>query len=222
LEDKFQYVILKEPVDSASLTKSTLPVVVKIPRYLIPTGYGLLNINEGEGPYDTKFELKRYSKIFAGIKLQKHKDRILANKNIKVIQEGILSETGTTYEKTFIGALHHTMVGKISKNKVVGAHFFNSNTMKIIKIIHRNELGVYSAVIEKLHPNTGVWILKNEITTFFPDNWSAHQLFHECAIAYSNRKHDSGNVYFSKTPSGIEIKFIIDEQGKILTFYPIL
>ncbi|WP_372937774.1 EndoU domain-containing protein, partial [Seonamhaeicola sp.] len=118
--------------------------------------------------------------------------------------------------------LHHTIVGKISRKKVSGVHFYNPENVKINKVIQTNNQGVYSAIIEKLHPVTKQWVKKDEVTNFFPKNWSINKLFHECSYAYFNRKHVSGKIYKSSTPSGIQVKFIINNKGKILTFYPII
>ena len=140
---------------------------------------------------------------------------------IKEIKDLILTEKGTTCDATFMSSLYHTMVGKITKQKVKGVHFFNPDEIRIIeKISINNTTGVYSARIEKLNKDTGEWTEKDEITNFFPENWSIHQLFHECLYAYNNKIHVSSNIYKSKTISGIPIKFVINEHGEILTFYP--
>ncbi|WP_347173578.1 EndoU domain-containing protein [Polaribacter uvawellassae] len=222
MEQDFKYYILKNPVDNKSLQASELPVVIKISKALFGMDINLNDKNEAEGPFVSKFELRRQSTIFSSIRLQKHKDRVLKNKHIKEIKDYVLTTKGNSYEKTFVGALHHTIVGKITRKKVSGVHFYNPDSIKVLKVIQTNDLGVYSAVIEKLHPNTKQWIIKEEITNFFPDNWTINQLFHECASAYSIKKNESGNVYLSETPSGIKIKFIINEDGKIITFYPII
>jgi len=141
--------------------------------------------NQGEGPFNSLFELKKKSYIFSSVRSQKHKDRITRNKNIKEIKDLIFTKADSAYEITFIDSLYHTTVGKISKQKVKGVHFYNPEQIKILeKISFDPNTGVYSARIEKLNINTGLWIEKDEITTFFPDNWSIHKLFHECAYAY--------------------------------------
>ncbi|MBV5312082.1 MAG: EndoU domain-containing protein [Prolixibacteraceae bacterium] len=220
---EYYYYIRKQPYNNGTQKKSNIPVVSKIRKDTLPVGFELTNNNEGEGPFDSIFDLKKRSIIFTTVSLQKHRDRILKNKNISEIFDLIVTESGTTCEKTFIDSLHHTMVGKISKQKVTGLHFFDPAKVQIIERININyDTGVYSARVKKLDENTGLWIEKDGITTFFPDNWSVNRLFHECLFAYNNRKHTSGKIYKSKTKSGVTVKFAINEQGKILTVYPIL
>jgi len=105
-------------------------------------------------------------------------------------------------DTNFLGLLYHIMVGKITKQKVTGVHFFNPDEIRIIEIISMdNTTGVYSARIEKLNKNTGEWIEKDKITNFFPDNWSINQLFHECLYAYKNKIQVFNNIYKSQTIS---------------------
>lgn len=218
---EYYYYIAKAPFENATQKTSDIPVVTKIRKDKFPVQFGFTNKNQGEGPFNSINELKKRSFIFSSVKLQKHRERILKNNNIKEIKDLIVTEKGTTCEVTFMGSLYHTMVGKITKQKVEGVHFFNPDEIKIIeKISIDNKTGVYSARFEKLNINTGEWIEKDEITNFFPDNWSVNRLFHECLFAYNNKKHVFNNIYKSKTISGVMVKFVINEQGKILTFYP--
>lgn len=216
---EYQYYIIKEPYENDAKKSITIPLITKVRKDKFPFHFGLKN--EAEGPFDSLFELKKYSLIFASIKLQKHRDRILKNKNIKEIKDLILTEEDSIFEESFIFALHHIMVGKISKQKVKGIHFLNPENIKIVDIISIDKkTGVYIARIEKLDAITGKWIGKDENTIFFPDNWSINQLFHECYHAFTNKKQVSDNIYKSKTISGVTVKFVIDGEGKILTFYP--
>jgi len=221
MDIEFYYYIMKSAFDNASLKASDIPVISKIRRDKFQFLFELTDKNVAEGPFDSIYELKKKSFIFSSVKLDKHKARILKSGNIKEIKDLIFTEKGTTCDKTFMSSLHHTMVGKITKQKVKGVHFFNPDEIRLIeKISNNNSTGVYSARIEKLNKDTGVWMEKDEITNFFPDNWSIHQLFHECLFAYKNKIHVSSNIFKSRTMSGIPIKFIINEHGEILTFYP--
>ncbi|MBN1971087.1 MAG: EndoU domain-containing protein [Candidatus Delongbacteria bacterium] len=220
MEIEYYYYIAKNPTNSETLESSKLPEISKLRKDKFPFQPNFTDPKEAEGPFNSIYELKKKSLIFSTIKLQKHKERILKSKNIKEITDYILTPADSSYDITFIGALHHTMVGKISKQKVSGVHFYNPDNTKIIEKVSANKNGVYSARIEKLNKNTGQWIEKEEITNFFPDSWTINQLFHECSFAYSNRSHESGRICKSRTMSGITVKFVIDEEGKILTFYP--
>lgn len=221
MDIEFYYYIIKSPFDNASLKASDIPVISKIRRDKFQFLFELTDKNVAEGPFDSIYELKKKSLIFSAVKLDKHKARILKSGNIKEIKDLILTEKGTTCDTTFMSSLYHTMVGKITKQKVKGVHFFNPDEIRLIeKISINNSTGVYSARIEKLNKDTGEWTEKDEVTNFFPDNWSIHQLFHECLYAYNNKIHVSSNIFKAKTMSGIPIKFIINEHGEILTFYP--
>lgn len=222
MEVEYYYYITKNPTNSETLESSKLPEISKLCKNKFSIQPNFTDPKEAEGPFNSIYDLKKKSLIFSAIKLQKHKERVLKSKNIKEITDYILTPADSSYDITFIGALHHTMVGKISKQKVKGVHFFHPDKIKILEKISIEEAtGVYYAKIKKLNENTGQWIEKEEITTFFPDNWSIHQLFHECAYAYENKIHDSGNIYYAITPSGVHIKFVMDVNNKIVTFYPV-
>ena len=223
MENDFYYYITKAPYDNLTQKSSNIPVITKMKINQLPIEFSLTDKSQGEGPFNSLYELKKRSFIFNSIKSQKLKDRVSKNKNITEIEDLILTEPGSSFDKTFIDSLHHTTVGKISKQKVKGVHFYHPDRIKILEKISVEETtGVYSAKIKKLNENTGQWIEKEEITTFFPDNWSIHQLFHECAYAYENKVKDSGNIYLANTPSGVQIKFVIDGNNKIITFYPVI
>ena len=220
MEQEYLYYIAKHPVKNDTLTESPIPEITRVKKDKFPFLIELTEKNEAEGPFSSLFELKRKSYIFSIIKLEKHKQRVLKNKNIREIKDYILTPRGMSYEKTFMAALYHTMVGKITRQKVSGVHFYNPDNTRIIEKICEDANGIYSARIEQYNKNTGKWIGKEVETNFFPDRWSVHQLFHECAHAYMNKKHISDKKFEGKTLSGILITFFIDEQGKILTFYP--
>lgn len=218
---EYYYYIVKSPTDNASLRASEIPVISKIRKDKFPFLFELKDKNIAEGPFDSIYDLKKKSFIFSSVKLDKHRQRILKTGNIKEITDFILTDSKTTCDLTFMGSLYHTMVGKITNQKVKGVHVFNPAEIRIIEKISINDsTGVYSARIEKLNKVTGEWIAKEEITNFFPDSWSNHQLFHECLYAYNNKIHVSNNIYKSKTISGILVKFVINERGEVLTFYP--
>lgn len=217
---EYYYYIAKEPYNNGTQKTSDIPVITKIRKDTFPIRLNLTDKNQAEGPFESIYDLKRRSIIFSTVRLQKHRERILKNKNIREIVDLIITEAGTTYDLTFVDSLNHTMVGKISRQKVTGLHFFDPDKIQIIEKIKINETGVYSARVKKFNENTGEWIEKDSITTFFPDNWSVNRLFHECLFAYNNRRHILGKMYESKTISGVPVKFVINEQGKIMSVYP--
>jgi ASC-1-like (ASCH) protein len=215
---EFYYYITKNPINNETLQGGQLPEISKIRKGTFH--YKPRNNNISEGPFTSLYELKKNSLIFAEVKLQKHKERILKNKNIIEIVDYVFVPENSSYEKTFMAALHHVTVGKISKQKVKGVHFYNPDRTRIIKKISENKFGVYSAKIEKYDSKKEEWFKKEEISNFFPDKWTIQRLFHECSFAYSNSERITGQIYKSQTISGVTIKFIINNEGKILTFYP--
>lgn len=221
-QDEFYYIILDSTYDSLTRETSRLPVISKIRKGKFPITFKFEGKTQ-EGPFDSIFELKKKSFILAGITKQKEREKILKNKNIHEITDFFLTKVDTSFEKAFFDSFSHITIGQISRQKVKGVHFYNPDSVRIKEVLQRDkESGVYSARIEILHPQTKMWVEKEEITTFFPDNWSASKVFLECYIAYKTRKRITDKTYISKTQSGVQVKFIIDETDKILTFYPIL
>jgi len=221
--DDYLYYIVREPYDSELKEIRSLPGIfrtLKNPNGVFVT---LTEPQEGEGPFNSIYELRKRSNIFRQIKLQKHRDRISKSKNIKTVKEGLLTKVGTSFEKAFVDSFSHVVIGKISRQKLKGVHFYDPDKIKIVEIIKRNEVtGVWSARIKKQNEITGEWIEKDEISNFFPESWSISRTFIECNYAYENKVFYSGKTYYSKTKSGIQVKFIIDEEKKVITFYPVI
>lgn len=214
--------ILKAPYDNLSQTTSKLPIISKIRKNKFPVILKFQDKTE-EGYFDSLIDLKKKSLIFAGVTKQKDRARILKSKNIREIKDFFLAKKNTCFEKSFFDSFTHITVGKISRQTVKGVHLYNPDRVKIKTLIDMDKkTGVYSAKIEVLHPQTNQWIEKEDITNFFPDNWTVSKVFLECYIAYKNKKIIANKTYLSKTKSGIRVKFIIDETGNILTFYPLL
>ncbi|NIF07094.1 hypothetical protein F3J23_16780 [Chryseobacterium sp. Tr-659] len=218
---EYYYYIFVNGVDSESLKKSELPQIRKLRKdfEMIPQ---FTDSDEGEGPFDSIIDLKKRSIIFSKIKLQKHKERVLANKNIKEIANFVKIPFEKSYELTFIKAFHHINVGKIYKKEVKGVHFFNPDRIRILEVLDKNEVtGVYCARISKYDSNIDEWIEKSEPTHFFPDDWTLEKLFSELNYAYENKIHQDGNIYLSETRDHIKVKLIIKES-EIITIYPLL
>ncbi len=217
MQDYYYYIFINS-IESQSLKKNELPQICKM-RKDIGIILQLINQKEGEGPFESIIDLRRRSIIFSNIKLDKHRGRITANKNIKEIKEMIKVPSHEIFELTFVKAFHHINVGKIHKKEVKGVHFFNPDRIKILEILNINEeTGVYSARISKWNHNNNEWIEKKESTNFFPDNWDLQKLFSELNYAYKNKVFHQGNIYLSKTTNNIKVKLIIKES-EIITIY---
>lgn len=221
MESEYYYFIFNGLYDDLTKKDIELPIIRILRKDKFSVKFKCDDIKKAEGPFNSLSELKKKSFIFSTVIKQKNRDRISNRYNIKELQGFLPIRGDIKVELTFLNSLNHTIVGKISKQKVKGLHFYNPDEIKITERIAEDiRTGVYSARIEKFDKNTGLWIKKEEITTFFPDNWSIHRLFYECLFAYENKKQDSGNLYSSNTISNVPMKFVINEEGKIITFYP--
>lgn len=223
MSNDYYYIILKNPYDLALGNCSNLPIIQKIEKSKWPRFCVLEDKNEGEGPFDSIFELKRKSFILSGITLQKHKQRILKSSNIEKIKDFIFIKGDESFSKSFMDGFSHITVGKFSDKQLKGVHFFNPNTTRIIEVIDIDSVTqVYSARIEQFNRQSCKWIPKTNFSTFFPDSWTMNKLFHECDFAYKNKIKIDERIFNSRTSNGILVKFIIDNDDKIITFYPIL
>lgn len=222
-DDQYLYYILKKPYDNKIKKDRELPAIWKVGIDHRGFFIKLSDNQEGEGPFDSLYDLKRKSIIFRSIKKQKHRDRISKNSNIELVKELMLNKVGTTFDKAFVDSFTHITIGKISRKKLSGIHFYDPDKIRIIERIQKDEeTGVWSARIKKKNDNTGEWIEKLEQSTFFPEHWSISKVFMECHFAYKNKRKESDSVFISKTSDGIKVKFIIDEGNNVLTFFPLL
>lgn len=221
--EEYYYFIYNKPIIAGSKYPGKLPKISKILRSKWPSGNYFSNRNEAEGPFESIMKLKKESFIFNGIKLQKHRQRVQKPSNISEDKGFISTEENESFTVDFMNAFAHITIGKVTNSKVKGVHFFNPNSIKIIERTHFDiKTNCYSARIEKLNCHTGKWIEKDSESTFFPDNWEINKLFHEFKFAYLNRKLIEGNKYHSKTTEDIKVEFIINQDEKILTCYPII
>jgi len=191
----------------------------------IPSIY-TIDFKEREGPFNDLPSLKKKSTIYRNILLRnpKRAQQICLEKNISVIKDFIFTKEGFSVNKDFISVFEHCIKGHIKNGKVYGVHYYDSEKVKVLKIIEQNESnGIWKAEIEFYDKKSNSWIKKDNPTTFFPQNWSMHQLFHECVYAVNNKqkKVDSKNVFVSKTEAGINVE-IICINGEMKSIYPLL
>ena len=102
----FYYYITKSPYDNLTQKSSNIPVILKMKKSQFPIEISLTDKNQGEGPFNCLFELKKRSLIFNSIKSQKLKDRISKSKNIKEIEDFIFTNLTLTTIKLFL--THYT------------------------------------------------------------------------------------------------------------------
>lgn len=185
-----------------------------------------INFADGDGPYISLKELKKKSKIYRNIVLRNSKraQQICMEKNISIVKDFIFTKEDFSVDKDFIEVLEHCTKGRIKNGKVYGVHYYDSERVKILEIVRENKSnGIWEAIIEVYNSKTNKWIEKETPSTFFPRNWNAHELFHECHHAVINKteKLNSENVFISQTKSGIDVEIIV-KDGKLKSIYPIL
>jgi len=101
MDNEYYFYIANKILEIPTSSKRDIPIIFRIKRDFI-FQFGFSDRNEAEGPFCSILELKKKSSIFKSIKLDKHKQRVLKNKNIKEIADFILTEAETEYEITFI------------------------------------------------------------------------------------------------------------------------
>ena len=79
--------------------------------------------------------------------------------------------------------------------------------------------GFYEAKIRVWIVEINAWRVKKKPSTFFPDDWSQQRIQEELAIAFQNKKFQSGNAYNGKMSNGVKVRFHI-ENGIIKSAYP--
>lgn len=58
-------------------------------------------------------------------------------------------------------------------------------------------------------------------STFYPDDFTPQQVIDAINQAYENKELLNGSLYAGITEEGIEIDMALDEEGKIITAYPV-
>lgn len=179
---------------------------------------------ELEGPYDSIIQLRKESSIFKELaKTNPSRVRkILEEKNIFKVKKIIVSENNKSSTIDFIKTIQHSIKGDVRSKTIFGVHFFDSDKMKIKKIIEDSDNnGIWKALVEVYDMEQKKWFEKE--STFFPINWSLTQLFQECDYAYQNKqKCDQKRfIYYAKTLSGIPVELVI-KDNELKSIYPIM
>ena len=214
--NNFKYFIGKNYVNNISSEIVNLPVI----RKSILDINIFLKGNELEGPFNSIQELKLKSNIYKQINCSIRRSKILEEKNILEIKRINLIPFEHSYSSEFIYLFLHAWKGKLKKNKVSGIHY-KSNEVRIDNIINFNyDNYTYNAKCSVYNASNNKWVSKNQITTFFPDNWTIQNLFKELDVAFNNKTHFNGNVYYGFTTNNIKVKIIIDGKSA-KTMYPV-
>lgn len=120
-------------------------------------------------------------------------------------------------------AIEHIFVGQINKGgDATGYHYdgIKETPGRIIPGTESpvNQFGVYNAKVEV---NGIKKITNNGYSTFFPADMSPQQVVDAINEAYDNKKYSRRNMYAGDTSIGITINMYIDDNGKIISAYPI-
>lgn len=215
--NSYKFYIGKDFINNFSSEVNDLPVIRKSKLKIDFFLKGL----EFEGPFDTIKELKLNSIIYKNIECSVKKYKILKEENIKDFDNIILFPFEHTYSPDFIYLFLHAWIGKLNENKVSGIHYKSKN-VKIDNIINYNYKNyTYNAKFSVYNETRNKWMSINQVTTFFPDHWTVQKLFKELDIAYNNKVHFNGNVYYGFTTDNIKVKIIIDGNSA-KTMYPVI
>jgi len=178
-----------------------------------------------EGPFKSLSSLRKESKIFQQLLKSnpKRAQQICLEKNINEIQATVKTDNDTRLSPEFVEVIEHCIKGKIKKGKITGVHFYDEKSVKIKKVLKRNKMGVFEAVIEYYDSEMNRWLKKEKSSTFFPLTWTYSKLFHECLFALNNKNKKFGtlNLYRSKMKSGIKVEIVIKE-GILKSIYPLI
>ncbi|WP_232832608.1 DUF637 domain-containing protein [Photorhabdus sp. CRCIA-P01] len=151
-------------------------------------------------------------------KALKHGDLETASKLIHQAHDemGILSKIN----------VEHVFHGEINRRgNAVGFHHEASighqRRARITEIIAPpNAQGVYRGRVEVLNSQTGQWVQKGPISSFFPQPWNRQQVMSEIKGALKNATVQ-GSKWEGISPSGVKIGGYLDKNGNINTAYPI-
>ena len=218
---KYFYLIVE---NSKSSEKDTLSAGALIHAY--PLNFNVYHLPSFDGLYSSINDLTKYSRIYKELKIKdsSRAHKIIQDKYIIKIQSPIFIPKDMEFDFHYIQAMEHSIKGDFKKNGLTGVHYYNEKDTKIIEILESNELGVWSAIIEKLDEKSNQWIKKNNPTTFFPRDWTPEKVVAEILCADKNRvliEDGKNNKYLSYTQSGIKVH-IYTQNGITKTIYPVL
>jgi EndoU nuclease-like protein len=92
---------------------------------------------------------------------------------------------------------------------------------EVIRILQQGPDGTYKAQVRLRDPATGNWVVKQDPSTFFPDQWTKKQVIDEICCAWRNATRLSDTVWVGRCGNGPEIKFFTDPYGlDIISAFP--
>lgn len=130
-----------------------------------------------------------------------------------------LEHTELFYKST----LEHIFYGEVNKKgNGTGYHYdrVENTPGSIVEGTRTSEdqYGVYTGkVIVDGSPKTG----NKGYSSFFPDDMSPQEVIDAINQAYENKERLSGDLYAGLCDAGFEIDIVINDDGKIITAYPV-
>ncbi len=121
------------------------------------------------------------------------------------------------------GAIEHIFEGQINgEGEAVGYHYegFPSAKGEIIPGTRTqpNKYGAYEGAVRV----NGISKTANDgKSTFYPSNWTPQVVVNEINQAYNNKRNTVGNTYIGNASNGMQIMMYINNNGKIISAFPI-
>ncbi|GAB3048968.1 EndoU domain-containing protein [Spirosoma pulveris] len=225
MEDELFYYI----VDNLITQPHSLPAgmrILAIPmRGIRLPDRGILQFEEGEGPYESIKQLKENSEMYRALLISDPK------RAIKIFEPRFMAPAtnagfyafkgNNEYEKQLSKLFYHASIGTISKQGVSGIHYLNPNVVRITRLLGFDKNGIQIAMIEVRKTVSEPWVAKKQFTTLFPPHWSLTYMIAACEFAFENRVYVSDTMAKGFTKKGIAIAFVFDSSGLLRTAYPI-
>jgi len=121
----------------------------------------------------------------------------------------------------------HIFQGEINRRGAAVGYHHRANgrdqaNARVIKIVNPpNRQGIYVGQVEIKNPQTGQWVRKSGISSFFPDRWTQGQVTSEIQGAFFSANPPTER-WQATSPSGIRIEGFYDRAtNTINTAYPI-
>lgn len=139
---------------------------------------------------------------------------------IKTTEDLIYLENTENFTES---AIEHIFLGTVNEDgKASGYHYdgIEDSPGKIVEETRSepDAFGVYTARVKV----NGIGKAGNRgYSTFYPDAYTPQEVIDAVNEAYENRVQISGSLYAGLSEQGIEIDMALDENGRIITAYPV-
>ncbi len=120
-------------------------------------------------------------------------------------------------------ALEHIFYGTVNRSGNGSGYHYDrvENTPGEIVPGTRSEEDSYGVYTAKVTVNGAAKSGNNGYSSFYPDSMSPQEVVDAINEAYDSRQRVRGNLYAGMTAEGIEIDMALDDDGRIITAYPV-